>query len=50
VIFSSPDHFRALSPHIPKFPSLKEGQIPIFPQDLGFSILTMGKPRTKIHC
>ena len=33
----------------PKFPRLKEGQIPIFPQDLGFSISTTGKPHTKIH-
>jgi ATP-dependent exoDNAse (exonuclease V) alpha subunit len=33
----------------PKFHSLKEGQIPIFPQDLGFTISTTGKPRTKIH-
>ena len=33
----------------PRFPGLKEGQIPMFPQDLGFTISTTGKLRTKIH-
>ena len=33
----------------PRFPGLKEGQIPMFPQDLGFTISTTSKLRTKIH-
>ena len=33
----------------PQFDGLQEGQIPIFPSELGLTISTTGKPRTKIH-
>ena len=34
---------------LPKFEGLKEGQIPIFLAESGFTISTRGKPRTKVH-
>ena len=33
----------------PQFDGLQEGQIPIFPSELGLTISTTGKPRMKIH-